>query len=381
SNHLTFEYAGISFNNPDKVFYKFRLDGLENVWSPQRKEVEAIYSGLTPGEYTFNVKSVNENGIWNTESTNFNFIISPPFWQTWWFYMLCAFVTVVGIIGFVKAREKSLMREKAILEHKVRERTKELAEKNKEITDSITYAQNIQRAILPSINSIEKGYEDSFVLFNPRDIVSGDFYWYAEQNGKSYLAACDCTGHGVPGAFVSMIGNNLLNQIILEKNIEKPGEILSHLNRGVKFAFTQEGEQEAQDGMDMVLCVLDKEKGVLEYSGANNPLIFIRDGELEVLKNDRKPIGGDTPNDFAYETKIVEVKTNDHFYLFSDGYPDQFGGDKGKKFMMKRYKEMILIHHKKTMAEQLEIYRTELRDWIGIVHEQIDDILVIGVKL
>ncbi|PCH98201.1 MAG: hypothetical protein COB85_01925, partial [Bacteroidetes bacterium] len=202
SNHLTFEYTGISYNNPAKVFYKFRLDGLESSWSPQRKEAEAIYSGLTPGEYTFNVMSVNENGIWNKEPTSFSFIISPPFWQTWWFYMLCAFVTVVGIIGFVKAREKSLMKEKAILEHKVRERTKELAEKNKEITDSINYAQNIQRAILPSINSIEKAYEDSFVLFKPRDIVSGDFYWYAEQDGKSYLAACDCTGHGVPGAFV-----------------------------------------------------------------------------------------------------------------------------------------------------------------------------------
>ncbi len=381
SNHLTFQYTGISLSNPNKVFYKFRLDGLESAWSPQRKEVEAIYSGLTPGEYTFNVKSVNENGIWNTEPTTFSFIISPPFWQTWWFYMLCAFVSVVGIIGFVKAREKSLMREKAILEHKVRERTKELAEKNKEITDSINYAQNIQRAILPSIKSIEKGFEDSFVLFNPRDIVSGDFYWYAELNGLRYLAACDCTGHGVPGAFVSMIGNNLLNQIILEKNIERPGEILSHLNRGVKFAFTQEGEQEAQDGMDMVLCVLDKKKETLEYSGANNPLIFIRDGELEVLKNDRKPIGGDTAYDFAYETKTVKLKPNDHFYLFSDGYPDQFGGKKGKKFMMKRYKEMIFAHHQKPMAEQLEVYRKELFDWMGTEHEQIDDILVIGVKV
>ena len=380
-NHLTFNYTGISLTNPAKVMYKFRLDGLESDWSPPRKEVEAIYSGLPPGEYTFNVKAVNENGVWNEAPSSYHFVITPPFWQTWWFYMLCAFVTVVGVIAFVKVRERNLQREKAILENKVRERTKELAEKNKEITDSINYAQNIQQAILPAIKSIERGFEDSFVLFRPRDIVSGDFYWYADKGDKAFIAACDCTGHGVPGAFVSMIGNNLLNQIILEKNIEKPGDVLSKLNQGVKFAFTQDGEQEAQDGMDMVLAVLDKSKMVLEFAGANNPLIYIRDGELEVKKADRTSIGGDTAMDFHFENFKVDVKKDDIFYLFSDGYPDQFGGVKGKKFMMRKYKEMILDNHLKPMSEQREIYHNELVNWMGAEHEQIDDVLVIGVKI
>ncbi|MBL4657263.1 MAG: SpoIIE family protein phosphatase, partial [Flavobacteriales bacterium] len=372
-NHLTFSYTGISLTNPEKVLYKFKLDGLESDWSPPRTEVEAIYSGLTPGEYTFNVQAVNENGIWNDKPTTYHFVITPPFWQTWWFYMLCAFVTVVGVIAFVKWRERSLRREKTILEDKVRERTKELAEKNKEITDSINYAQNIQQAILPAIKSIERGFEDSFVLFRPRDIVSGDFYWYADKEDKAFIAACDCTGHGVPGAFVSMIGNNLLNQIILEKNIEEPGEILSKLNQGVKFAFTQDGEQEAQDGMDMVLAVLDRKKMELQFAGANNPMIYIKKGELEVKKADRTSIGGDTSMDFEFVNHTVKVEEGDQFYLFSDGYPDQFGGVKGKKFMMRQYKEMILENHKKPMSEQHDIYHKALLGWMGNEHEQIDD--------
>jgi len=380
-NHLTFSYTGISLTNPDKVLFKFKLEGLENDWSPPREEAEAIYSGLTPGDYIFNVKAVNENGVWNDIPATYHFVISPPFWQTWWFYMLCLFLAIVSIVSFVKVRERSLQREKAILEDKVMERTKELAEKNTEITDSINYAQNIQRAILPAIKSIERGFDDSFVLFMPRDIVSGDFYWYADKDDKSYLAACDCTGHGVPGAFVSMIGNNLLNQIILEKNIEQPGEILSKLNQGVKFAFTQDGEQEAQDGMDMVLAVLDKKTMQLEFAGANNPMIFIRDGEIDVKKADRTSIGGDTSMEFKFENFKVNTRKGDVFYLFSDGYPDQFGGVKGKKFMMKKYKQMILDNHHKPMAEQHEIYQTQLVDWMGEGHEQIDDVLVIGVRI
>ena len=380
-NHLTFNYTGISLSNPEMVSYKYKLEGLETEWSPARKQTEAIYSGLKPGEYTFNVIAVNENGVWNKEPSRYHFVIMPPFWQTWWFYLLCSLVALVSIIGFVKVRERNLLHEKAILEQKVKERTSELAEKNKEITDSINYAQNIQRAILPAITSIEKGFEDSFVLFRPRDIVSGDFYWYTSKKGKSFIAACDCTGHGVPGAFVSMIGNNILNQLILEKNIEHPGEILTKLNQGVKFAFTQEGEQEAQDGMDMALIVIDKEKGVLEVGGAYNPLILIRDDDLEVIKVDRASIGGDTSFDFQFENFKFDIKEGDRFYLFSDGFPDQFGGAKGKKFMMKRFKEMLLKNHKLPMADQNKVYQESFLNWIGTQYDQIDDVLLIGIKV
>ena len=216
------------------------------------------------------------------------------------------------------------------------------------------------------------------MLFRPRDIVSGDFYWYASLNNKVFIAACDCTGHGVPGAFVSMIGNNLLNQIILEKKEENPGNILTQLNQGVKAAFTKEGEQAAQDGMDMVLSVLDRKNNQLEYAGANNTMIFLREGELEVLKGDRTSIGGDTDQGFEFQTKAIQTREADRFYLFSDGFQDQFGGNKGKKFMIKRYKQLIMDNHLEPMSDQKARYEKTFVDWMGTDNEQIDDVLMIG---
>lgn len=178
-----------------------------------------------------------------------------------------------------------------------------------------------------------------------------------------------------------MIGNNLLNQIILEKDIDNPGEILTKLNQGVKFAFTQEGEQEAQDGMDMALIVLDKENGVLEAGGAYNSLILIRDSELEVIKVDRASIGGDTSLDFKFENFKFDIKQGDRVYLFSDGFPDQFGGSKGKKFMMKRFKEMLLKNHELSMADQKKMYEESFLNWMGSEYEQIDDVLLMGIKV
>ena len=267
-----------------------------------------------------------------------------------------------------------------------RSRTKELAQKNKDITDSINYAKRIQDAILPPVKAIESRFYDCFVLFSPRDIVSGDFYWFADKGDKVFIAACDCTGHGVPGAFVSMIGNNLLNQIIIEKKIEEPGKILSILNRSVKAAFTKEGEQVAQDGMDMVLCAMEidektKHAKTLQFAGANNPLLLVRDGEVIPHKTDRTPIGGSTENDHEFTNHSIDLKEKDNVYIFSDGYPDQFGGPKGKKFMMKRYKEMLAENQGIGMLEQKDVYWKTIREWMGSEHEQVDDILVIGISV
>jgi len=414
SNHLTFEFAGVSLSNPQKVLYKYQLEGLETGWSPTRKETEVIYSALPPGEYTFKVIAKNENGIWNSQPAAFGFTISPPFWQTWWFYLLCALVGISSIVGFIKVRERSLIKEKKVLEEKVKERTLELATKNKEITDSINYARHIQQAILPSLTAIERTFSESFIIFAPKDIVSGDFYWYTDKKGKVFIAACDCTGHGVPGAFVSMIGNNLLNQIILEKNIDEPGEILSMLNKGVKSAFTREGEQEAQDGMDMVLCCLTPlktstslEVWTLQYAGANNSLYILRkdanSSEIykkslpfgedlglprseraywggAIIKGNKTPIGGDTDTDYNFTSHTIELQEGDTIYLISDGYQDQFGGSKNKKFTIKRLKQLFLNIQDNNMGEQKEILKKAFNDWKGD-EEQVDDILVIGIRI
>ncbi len=276
----------------------------------------------------------------------------------------------------VRARTAQVVQQKEVIE-----------KKNKNITDSINYAELIQRAILPSLTSIAEKFRDSFLTFAPRDIVSGDFYWYADKKGRTFIAACDCTGHGVPGALLSMIGNNLLDQVILEKDIDKPGEILSMLNRGMKSVFTKKGEQEAQDGMDMTLCMIDLENNLLEFAGAQNSLYLIRNGELIETKGDKTPIGGSTGKDHEFTNHIIQLQKDDSLYLSSDGYTDQFGGEsaneefgEGKKFMKKRYKKLLIDIQDKPMAEQKEILRTTFNTWRG-TQEQVDDVLIIGIKI
>ena len=281
------------------------------------------------------------------------------------------------------------------LEAKVKERTAEISkqkekieiayheieEQKKNITDSIRYAQRIQAAILPPKKYIAKTLKEHFILFRPRDIVSGDFYWYHEKGGKAYIAAIDCTGHGVPGAFVSMIGNDLLNQIVIEKDNSDPGLILSMLSKGVKQAFTKGGEQqEAQDGMDMALCVIDPKNKTLEFAGAQNPLILIQKGTFEYIRGDSMPIGGITELDYKFAVHKFDLNEGDQIFIYSDGYQDQFGGPKGKKFMSRKFKNLLFDVNSKGIAEQKELLEDGLDEWKGDL-EQTDDILIIGIKI
>ena len=259
-----------------------------------------------------------------------------------------------------------------------------IEEKNKDITDSINYAQNIQQAILPNNTELQKSFGDYFVLYIPKDIVSGDFYWHTNRNGKVFIAVCDCTGHGVPGAFVSMIGASLLKDVIIEKGIEEPGEILSALSRGVKDIFTQEGQLEAQDGMDMSLCVFEKNNADIafqrmKFAGANNSLLLVRkESEIIEIKADRTPIGGNTEVDFEFETREINLSKGDSVYMYTDGYIDQFGGPKSKKFMKKNFKDLLTQIHQQPMEDQLVEIKEKMKNWIG-EGEQVDDILVIGI--
>lgn len=258
---------------------------------------------------------------------------------------------------------------------------KKVDDKNREIMDSIRYAKRIQTAILPEETEIKKALSLHFVYFQPKDVVSGDFYWLTKQNGKVYMAVCDCTGHGVPGAFVSMIGNDLLNQIIIEKGLENPGDILTQLNNGVKSVFTREGaEQQAQDGMDMVLCTFDQDFKYLEFAGAKNPLFIIQNGELIKIKGDSYPIGGETELNYQFNNHKIGLQSGSTVYLLSDGYQDQFGGPKGKKFMIKQLKELLLSIQDKDMQAQKESIHKAITDWKGD-ETQVDDICIIGIRV
>jgi two-component system, sensor histidine kinase LadS len=275
------------------------------------------------------------------------------------------------------------------LEQKVRERTAEIEaqkvlieEKNKDITDSIIYARRIQQAILPDDTYLADVLKEHFVLYKPKDIVSGDFYWTEHTDGKALFAAVDCTGHGVPGAFVSLLGYNGLNQAVNEKRLSDPGEILNELNGYMQQALKHSMHQTTiKDGMDIALCSLDRQKQVLHFSGAVNPAYIVRNGEIIILKGDRFPIGGEQiAGNKKFSTQEFPLEKGDTVYIFSDGYADQFGGEKGKKFMSKQFKELLAMMTKEPLQKQKQILESRLNEWRGPL-EQVDDVLVIGVRI
>ena len=334
------------------------------------------------GRYTFRVKAKNSAGVWNREPASFSFVIRPPFYLTWYFILFVAGILFIIVISYVKIRERALKRENLILEGKVKERTatvvaqkEELARKNKDITDSIRYAKRIQFAILPESSP----YPDTFILFKPKDIVSGDFYWFTELGDKEFFSAVDCTGHGVPGAFMSIIGHNSLTKIVREYGILEPGLILSQLNREVLETLHQRSDsRDVYDGMDLALVCYDRNGKYLEYSGAFNPLYLVRNGELIETKADKQSIGRSSfKTNAEFTNHRIDIEEGDTVYLFSDGYADQFGGEHMKKFKYRNLKETILKIQKESMSQQRAILDDTIEKWRGDL-DQLDDILMIG---
>ncbi len=256
---------------------------------------------------------------------------------------------------------------------------KELVEgKNKEILDSITYAKRLQEAILPPIGLIKKVFPESFVLYKPKDIVAGDFYWMERAGDNILIAAADCTGHGVPGALVSVICSNALNRTVKEFHITEPGKILDKVTELVLETF-EKSESDVQDGMDISLCCINTKTNEILWSGAYNPLWYVQQGEMHEVEADKQPIGKQD-NLQPFHTHTVKLKKGDFLYLFTDGYADQFGGPKGKKFKYKQLYEVLLASTSNSMDEQKTILEGHLDDWKGEL-EQVDDILVIGIRV
>ena len=273
------------------------------------------------------------------------------------------------------------------LEDKVVERTQqlnaayhEIKQKNDDITASISYGQRIQKAILPNPQRIEDTLGNSFVLFKPRDIVSGDFYWFTEVDNKVVIAAVDCTGHGVPGAFMSMIGNSLLSEIVSVKNILSPSEILDTLDKGIQ-ALLRQDLTKNRDGMDLALCVWDREQKALTFAGARNPLVYVQNQELHTIKGNKYSIGGEIrKREVHFEEHRIQIAQPTVCYIFSDGYQDQFGGEDDKKFMKKRFHQLLFENHERDLVEQQTFLNDTLVSWQG-KNRQTDDILLIGFKI
>ena len=281
--------------------------------------------------------------------------------------------------------KRKIIRERDIIEslnNRLRRASESLREINRDLVDSIVYAKQIQEAVLPEQSIMQKYFPNSFLIYEPKNIVSGDFYWFAEQDDKLIVAVVDCTGHGVPGAFMSVMANNFLNSIVYAKGISEPAEILNELNINIRKSLKQDKEgSTSRDGMDIAICSIDKKSGKIMFSGANRPLFYLKDNTLGIIRGDKYSIGGlqemNTKNFTTHELYMNDV---DDIYLFTDGYMDQFGGTKEKKFLCKRFRQILSLICNRSMHEQKKILLDTFVKWKGKM-EQTDDICILGIRL
>ncbi len=402
-NHLTFYFSAIDWIAPHKVQCSYILEGLAESWSKPDAEFKADYRNIPHGTYTLKICAIGENGKWS-QPYEYQFTVLPQWWNTP-IARTCFFIlAILMLVTIINWRTHQLKKQRLGLIKKVDSATQNLRDKNlritkqneivkkqnkivveqkreieaqfKEITDSIVYAKRIQSAILYSTTLIKKYLKESFVVYKPKDVVAGDFYWVAQKDDKTLFAAADCTGHGVPGAMVSVICSHALNRAVREYGLTDPGKILDKTREIVLEEFSKSDEG-VKDGMDIALCLLEGNK--LKYSGAYNPLWLIRDDELIITKADKQPVGrSDTKK--PYTTHSFDLQKGDIIYLFTDGYADQFGGENNKKFMSKRFRALLLEIHKKSMETQKAIIEETFKEWKG-TNEQIDDVCVIGVRI
>ncbi len=409
NNYLTFNFISITQKQSKKVKYQYKLEGIDENWSAITNRTEAPYGNLPQGKYSFKVKAMNSEGYWSDEF-NYTFTIRPPWWKTWWAYSIYGLLIITTVILIVwwngrrlRVRAIELTEEVRIATVVIREekakiefanveisKQKEIVEeKHKEITDSINYALRIQQAFLPDKKEIYLSLPQSFILFKPKDIVSGDFYFFHNApspsgragEGPIFIAVVDCTGHGVPGAFMSMVGSERLTDAVQQSN--NTSEILSLLNKGVKTSLKQSSKGEStRDGMDIAICSVDTKNRIVKYAGANRPMWIIGNGQTEVeeIKGTKVAIGGLTNDDQHFDTHEIKLQQGDTFYICTDGYADQFSGHDGKKLMTRKLKEILVSIQNKTMQEQEQYLDNFVEGWKGR-NEQVDDILVIGIRV
>ncbi len=391
NNSLELSLCAPFFINPQNTVYQYYISGLMNSWSEWSTNSIITLPFIPDGRHSIQIRAKNVLGFLS-DTKSLTIYVEPPLWKTVWFYSLVSLIIIIAIYLLIKIRERKLIKAKELLEEEVRIRTVKIEKQKKDITDSIKYAKRIQTAALPPGELIQQYLPEHFVLFKPRDIVSGDFYWMKQINKYTVITAADCTGHGVPGAFMSMLGMALLNEIVRDKSVTHANQVLNRLRAEIKLALRQTGKEgEAKDGMDIALCVIDKENMKLQYAGAYNPLYLFRktSDKLELIetKADKMPIGIHLKEKSSFTNHEIDIKENDIIYIFSDGFIDQFGGydDEaikrgGVKFKSRRFKELLLEINDKEMSEQKEILNNTIEQWKGS-NDQVDDILVIGIKV
>jgi ligand-binding sensor domain-containing protein/serine phosphatase RsbU (regulator of sigma subunit) len=388
---IQIDFIGIHFSAPGRVsyFYKFRSSGEEGEWIPILQN--SFRTEVKDGKFIFKLKACSGELVCNDQPLELQIYIRPPFWKTWWFILSAIIILVLGVIGIIKYNEHRHIEYEKKLQKELDERTREvmiqkeeIEIKNRDITDSINYAQRIQASILPSMKRLHERFSGSFIYYQPRDIVSGDFYWFDMVGQNKFMIVCaDSTGHGVPGAFMSMIGTTLIKDICLRNESFSPADILRMLDTEIRGTLNQNVEAErSNDGMDIIVCEIDINTCQVRISSAMRPLIVYRSGEQIYIPGSKCSVGGVYEDK---EAKIFEENTyilskGDIIYMFSDGYPDQFGGPVGKKFKMVRLRNLLQHIHTKPMDEQYQHVMNNFNLWRGNF-EQVDDVLFIGIKI
>jgi len=451
-NHLTFHFVAIDWAAPHKLKYQYILEGLDEKWSPVTDKTEADYRNIPYGIFTFKVRAIGESQIWG-EPFEYTFTIHPPWWHTWWFRGLMAVLFILILFLLYRSRTAALRARQKQLEKTVEERTAEavsekneaqkqkviaekqkviaekqtliaeeqkelIAEKHKEITDSINYAERIQRSFLatkelldenlnPQIPSPalpqgkgeatgESGDSGYFVLFQPKDVVSGDFYWASKlSNGNFALVTADSTGHGVPGAIMSIANISCLKESVT-KGLTEPDQILNETRKLVIEYLKNDGSAEGgKDGMDASLVCFDFANKKLIYAAANNPVWIVRTNSPSPVERagvrsggpfilefapDKMPVGKHDRQHIPFTSHEINLETGDVVYTLTDGLPDQFGGEKGKKFMYKKLKELLISISQEPVEIQKQKLQEAFVNWKGEL-EQVDDVCVIGVRV
>jgi serine phosphatase RsbU (regulator of sigma subunit) len=388
---LRIEFVGLNYRDPESVRYQYKLQGHDPEWSDVTDQNFASYSRLEDGEYVFLLRSYNSDGLTREAPVAIHIRIKPPVWKTWWFIALMAVLALMFVMLYIKVRERKQRRLQEYLENELAARTREVMEqkevieiKNRDITDSINYAKRIQTSMLPPVKKLQKHFSGYFVFYSPRDIVSGDFYWFDRVNEHKFVVVCaDSTGHGVPGAFMSMIGSTLIKDISQKVCDSSPSAMLRMLDQELRHMLNQNSEDESKsgDGIDIMICEIDLRTHYVRYASAMRPMIIYRNGEEYFVKGSRSSVGGHYEReDNDFEDEGIQLTKGDIIYLFSDGYSDQFGGPMGKKFKMVRLKNMLQEIHQKPMDEQFTLVKNTFGEWKEN-YEQVDDVLFMGIKI
>ncbi len=394
--YLNIKFTALSFIVPEKVRFKYRLYPFEKEWIEVLNEREARYTNLPHGQYTFQVMAANNDGVWNEQYASLRIEKQPFFYQTKLFITLVVLLVLAGGVTAYRLRMRALAIDKERLERLVAERTRkaeelteqvslqatQIAQAYKKTSDSIHYARRLQNALVPSEATIAAEYPHSFFIYKPKDVISGDFAWFTQHPESNIVVLGDCTGHGVPGAFMTVVAHNLLQQIVVENEIISPALILKQLDFSLKNILNQNTDtQTVNDGIDLAICAISPDQKSVSFAGAMNSIyIWRKDEGLKQYKGDRFPIGSNFYNEKFFTNQYIELNEGDTIYMITDGFQDQFGGELSRKYMVKRLREFISEMGALTMPEQSERFENEYLNWKRD-YEQTDDVSILAIRI